>query len=73
MQELTIRFPVTCPQCGKEHLEDLPLGEVADALLSGAGISLVATCHDVIWDASDVEREQIREYLAETLTRTVDL
>jgi hypothetical protein len=68
MQELIIRFPVTCPKCGEERLTDLPLQEVADALIRDEAICLVATCHEVIWDASDVEREQIREYLA-ALTR----
>jgi hypothetical protein len=72
-EQLIIRFPVRCPQCGKEHLEDLPLCEVADALVRDADISLVATCHEVIWAASKIEREQIRQYLAETLTRIVDL
>jgi len=29
----------------------------------GSDICLVATCHDVIWDATELELEQIHEYL----------
>jgi hypothetical protein len=35
---------------------------VADALQRGSDICLVATCHDVIWTATELELEQIREY-----------
>jgi hypothetical protein len=63
MSEATVRFPVTCPKCGKERLTKFPLDVVADALLRGTDICLVATCHDVIWHATDLELEQIREYL----------
>jgi len=68
MREPTIRFPVTCPQCGTEKLTEFPAAEVADALQRRASICLVATCHDRIWDASEVELEQISEYLGATLT-----
>jgi hypothetical protein len=61
--EPTVRFPVTCPKCGTERLTEFPADVVADALSRGADICLVATCHDVIWDASMLEVEQIREYL----------
>jgi hypothetical protein len=64
--ELTIRFPVTCPKCGRERLTEFPVSVVTEALLWGADICLVATCHDVIWDATEIELEQIREYLEET-------
>ena len=63
MIEPTIRFPVVCPTCGKEHLTELPIDEVEYALKRGSDISLVATCHDVIWTATERELEQIREYL----------
>jgi hypothetical protein len=63
MTELTISFPVTCPKCGKERLTRFPMNVVADALLRGSDICLVSTCHDVIWDATAAELEQIREYL----------
>jgi hypothetical protein len=67
MSELTVRFPVTCPNCGSERLTEFPVNVVADALLRGEDICLVATCHDVIWDASELELEQIREYLGAVL------
>jgi hypothetical protein len=66
MSESTIRFPVTCPKCGTERLTEFPVTLLADALMRSADICLVATCHDVIWDATELELEQIREYLGAT-------
>jgi hypothetical protein len=63
MIEPTIRFPVVCPKCGREKLIEFPINEVVYALNRGSGISLVATCHDVIWTATELELEQIHEYL----------
>jgi hypothetical protein len=63
MLESTIRFPVICPKCGREQLGELPIDEVACALYKGSDISLVATCHDVIWTATEPEVQQIHEYL----------
>jgi hypothetical protein len=63
MYHPTVRFPAVCPRCGRERLTELPLDEVADALRRGSDICLVATCHDVIWTASELELERIREYL----------
>lgn len=63
MIEPSIRFPVACPKCGREQLTEFPISEVADALDKGSDISLVATCHDVIWTATDLELEQIHQYL----------
>jgi hypothetical protein len=63
MIEPTIRFPVACPKCGREQLTEFPLNEVLDALDRGSDISLVATCHDVIWTATELELEQIHQYL----------
>jgi hypothetical protein len=62
----TVRFPVTCPWCGNERLTQLDADVVAVALARGLDICLVATCHDQIWNASELEREQIREYLEAT-------
>jgi hypothetical protein len=61
--EPTVRFPVKCPDCGNEKPTEFPVIVVVDALRSGTDICLVATCHDRIWDATDVELEQIRECL----------
>jgi len=64
MNEPLIRFPVTCPQCGNEHLADLPVAEVAGALLQGRQLTLYAPCHAIRWSAGELELQQIREYLA---------
>jgi hypothetical protein len=63
MSEPTVRFPVACPMCGRERLTEIPVDVVADALRRGSDICLVATCHDVIWAATELELEQIHEYL----------
>jgi hypothetical protein len=63
MFEHTIRFPVACPKCGKERLTEFPTNEVVHALDGCSDITLVATCHDVIWTATELEWEQIHEYL----------
>jgi len=63
MIEPTVRFPVACPKCGTERLTELPVDVVADALQKGSDICLVAICHDVIWNATELELEQIHQYL----------
>jgi hypothetical protein len=63
MIEPTVSFPVVCPKCGREKLTEFPLIEVAYALNRGSEICLVATCHDVIWTATELELEQIQTYL----------
>ena len=63
MSEPTVRFPVACPKCGRERLTEFPVDVVADALQRGSDICLVATCHDVIWTATELELEQIHQYL----------
>lgn len=63
MREPIVRFPVACPKCGRERLTEFPVDVVADALKKGLDICLVATCHDVVWTATELELEQIREYL----------
>jgi hypothetical protein len=62
MSEPTVRFPVACPKCGREQLTEFPVDVVADALQRGSDICLVATCHDVIWTATELELEQIHQY-----------
>jgi hypothetical protein len=66
MKDATVRFPVTCPRCGTERLTELDADVVTVALVRGSDIWLKANCHDEIWDASELEVEQIREYLGET-------
>jgi hypothetical protein len=67
MNKLTVRFPVACPKCGVERLTEIPFDVVTDALQRGSDICLVATCHDVIWTATESELEQIHEYLGAVL------
>jgi hypothetical protein len=59
----TVRFPVVCPKCGREQLTEFPINEVLYAFNRGSEIILVATCHDVIWTATELELQQIHEYL----------
>jgi hypothetical protein len=63
MNEPTVRFPIACPKCGRERLTEIPVDVLSDAMRKGADIFLVATCHDVIWTATESELEQIHEYL----------
>jgi hypothetical protein len=61
---LSIRFPVVCPACKQELLMEFNVADVAGALLDGSPLRLYATCHDQSWNATDVEVQQAREYLA---------
>ena len=63
MIDPTVRFPVVCPKCGRERLTEFPINEVLHAFNRGSEIILVATCHDVIWTATELELQQIYEYL----------
>ena len=63
MNEPTIKVPVCCPVCAQEHLCDLATAAVAAALLNGDCIRLACRCR-AQWVATDVERAQIRQYLA---------
>jgi hypothetical protein len=63
MIEPTVRFPVACPKCGRERLAEFPIYEMVDAIKRGSDICLVATCHDVIWTATELELQQIYDYL----------
>jgi hypothetical protein len=62
MDNSYIRFPITCPRCGQESLIEFRAVVVSIALHESHGMRLYAPCHDVYWDASAVELEQIREY-----------
>jgi hypothetical protein len=62
-KEPVVRFPVTCPVCARALLTELPVALIAEALIAGSLIRLHASCHDVHWDAAELEVEQIREYL----------
>ena len=71
MNHPTVRFPAACPTCGRERLTEFPLDDVTDVLQKGSDIYLVATCHDIIWTATELELEQIREYLGAVQTCAV--
>jgi len=58
-----MRFPATCPECALESLSEMPVAVIANALLTGKGIRLYASCHDIYWTATFVEREQLRHTL----------
>jgi DNA-binding IclR family transcriptional regulator len=58
-----MRFPVVCPACGREMLAEYPVATLAAALLNHGPIVLHSNCHDVSWAATEIEVEQIREYL----------
>jgi hypothetical protein len=65
-REPLVRFPVLCPTCASEMLTAVPVKAVAAALINGGTVRLHATCHDKWWDATAIELQQIREYLAAT-------
>jgi hypothetical protein len=64
MQEPTLKFAVTCPDCALQSLAEIPIAVVANALLTGKSIRLRAACHDQYWTATFLEREQLRRTLA---------
>jgi hypothetical protein len=63
MEDTLLRMPVVCPECAKELLTAFPTDEIAQALATGVSICLYAQCNDRKWQASALEREQLREYL----------
>jgi hypothetical protein len=63
MTEPSVRFPVICPECRHEVLVALPLAQVAGALIDHQPIRLYSSCHEIHWDASPIEVEQLREYM----------
>jgi len=58
-----LRIPVTCPECCRESVMELTVSELAIALLADGCVRLSASCHDVSWNASVAETDQIRRYL----------
>jgi hypothetical protein len=58
-----LRFPTVCPRCSKESLGALPLSVITAALMTGSKLRLRSgCCPEVTWDATEAEREQLREY-----------
>jgi hypothetical protein len=67
MDEIYIKVPVVCPICRQESLIALRAEAIIEALDEEAPLRLVAACHDKGWYASEVETEQIRDYLLCTM------
>ena len=73
MDEPTIRFPVTCPECGREALLSPPLARIAGILLTrNEQLELTAPCCGRCWIATTDQMEQIREYMSVALAAGVD-
>jgi hypothetical protein len=70
-REPGIRFPVTCPICARALLTELPVALIAEALIVRSSIRLHARCHDVYWDASELDVEQMRGYLGAGLLTVI--
>jgi C4-dicarboxylate-specific signal transduction histidine kinase len=70
MFESRVRFPVKCPICGSELLTEMAGTDITSALINNRRIRLYASCHDVSWDASEVEVRQLREYMEAISDRT---
>jgi len=64
VREPSMKFPVTCPECARETIGEFQIAVIATALITGKTLRLYSACHDLYWTATQVEREQLREYLA---------
>ena len=66
MDESVVRFPAKCPMCGQDSLLDFGLDTILHTLATDRPIKLYANCapHRIVWVASDMERRQIRDYMA---------
>jgi hypothetical protein len=56
---------VRCPICGSKSQMRRSISGIAEALLLKNVIRLHAQCHDLWWDASFSERQEIRKLLIE--------
>jgi C4-dicarboxylate-specific signal transduction histidine kinase len=70
MFQSRVRFPVKCPICGSELLTEMAGTDITSALINNRRIRLYASCHDVSWDASEVEVRQLREYVEAIVDQT---
>jgi hypothetical protein len=67
VDDLVIRFPVTCPLCGGDSLACRPFIEIIDAFFRFKPLVLFAPCHGAYWSASEIQLSQIRDYVSATL------
>jgi hypothetical protein len=64
MTDPTVWFPVSCPECGRDSVTQMPLIVLSACLRPGQHLLLYAECHRRFWNASDFERDHIRAYVA---------
>lgn len=69
MRKELMRFPIRCPVCDTELISYFRTSQLATALREGRPIRLFAICHDQAWRASEIELEQMREYLRALVPR----
>jgi hypothetical protein len=65
-----LKIPTVCPKCGVEGLVSLPVDRVAAGLMRGK-LELRGACRHPSWEASEVEREQIRQYMSTPVLEAV--
>jgi hypothetical protein len=58
-----LRVPIACPTCGSESVAELPLIATVEALQGSCPVFLTAACHGIVWTATDIEREQLLQYV----------
>jgi hypothetical protein len=63
MKDAEVLMPIKCPDCNEEWLEGFSVALAADALMSGRRLRMRGRCHSKEWDATQIEMEQIRQYL----------
>jgi hypothetical protein len=64
MPEPSLQFPVTCPDCAVESVSKMSIAVIAIGLLTGKNLRLHSNCHDRYWNATFIERENLRRSLA---------
>jgi hypothetical protein len=57
-----IRFPTVCPACQKESVTERSQSLVDEVLQGCVALSLYAACHNIWWQASVGELEQLAQY-----------
>jgi hypothetical protein len=64
MDNSTIRFPIKCLCCGRESLVVSNRDMIENALATERNLIISSACvyHRVMWVASEIERNQIRDY-----------
>jgi hypothetical protein len=63
MNDKQLRVPIVCPICGSESVAELPLIATVEALEGSSPVLVKAVCHKLVWLATEIEREQFRQYV----------